>query len=945
MKNPIAWMAENSIAANLTMIVLVVGGLLFSTKVQQEVFPAFDLDQVQVSVSYPGASPAEVEQGILLSIEDRVAGVDGVDEVRSQALEGVGSVTVELLAGVNKNKVLQDIKNEIDRILTFPEEAEEPTVRLIERKRQVVSVILHGDLPARTLRQGGSRARDDLIRLEEVTLVELGASRPLEIAIEVPTERLRALGLTLGEIAATIRTSAIDLPGGEVRAEGGEVLLRTVERRDFASEFENIDIVSRSDGTTVKLSDIAVLKDGFAEEDVEAVFNGEPALRLIVYRVGDETPIETSDAVQSYVAELSESLPAGVSVTLWDDKSESYRARIDLLSRNALMGLGLVLLLLGLFLDPRTAFWVTLGIPISVVGAFLIFPSTGATINMVSLFAFIVTLGIIVDDAIMVGENVVEMRERGMTPLQAAIEGAKDIAGPVTYAVLTNIIAFLPLFFVPGTMGKVFKQIPAVVVAVFAISLIESLFVLPAHLSHGKGDDNWFWRVLGKPQKAFGRWLDKFTKGAYAPVLDLALGSRYVAPAAGIAMLLVCGGLIGGRFLKLGFFPRIDSDVVNATARLPFGAPIAESRDVRRQLLEAAWRAESALGDEGLLRGLYAEIGAGGTVGNTLKVEAALIPPEERPAVGGGDYSRLWRREAAGIAGLEALSFDATTGPGRSKAIDVELSHPETDVLELAAADLSATISEYAGIDDLDDGLASGKRQLSLKIAPSARSLGISARDLAAQVRDSFYGAEALRQQRGRNEIKVLVRLPEEERSTLHTVEELLLRTQDRGEVPLSAAATVEEGISYTKIDRRAGRRTASVTAEVDRRVTSPDEILEDLRAGALPDLVARYDGLSWSLEGEQKERMESVVALGYGLLAALFAIFAMLAIPLRSYSLPLIVLSGAPFGVIGALLGHLLLGYTVSLMTMFGVIALTGVVVNDSLVLIVTAKRLRDEG
>lgn len=945
-RGPIAWMARNSIAANLAMFILLVGGGLLATRVTQEVFPAFDLDQVLVRVPYPGASPAEVEQGILLSVEDQIRGIDGVKKVTSQATEALGTVTAELIAGADKSKALQDIKNEIDRIITFPEEAEEPVVSLSDRKRKVMSVLVHasgeGVVPEASLRSLAERIRDTLIGEPGITLVELGAVRGYEIAVEIPQAELRDGGYTLPGIANTIRRAALELPAGEVTTSAGQVLLRTQERRDLASEFADLPILSGADGSRVRIGDIGTVTDTFSEDDIEATFNGKDAIELIVYRIGTETPISVAEATVNALKTLRPDLPDTVGLTVWDDQSQRYRDRLDLLGRNAMIGLGLVLLLLGLFLEPRVAFWVTMGIVISVVGSFLVFPATGATINMVSLFAFIVTLGIIVDDAIIVGENIFELRERGVPALEAAIHGAREIAAPVVFAVLTNIIAFMPLFFVPGATGKIFLQIPAVVVSVFTISLVESLFILPAHLAHAPKPGP-IARILGAPNRAVTRWFDRFSEGTFAPLVTAALRARYFVPALGVASLIVAFGVVRGGMIRSSFLPQIDADVVTVTARLPVGVPIEKTREVRAKLEESARRAADKLQD-GLLTGIYAQIGERGGQANTLTLKASLAPPDER-VVGGIGFSEAWREATGAIAGVDAVSFVATAlGPG-GKAIDIQLTGPDQQQLETAARELGVRMKEYAGVTDIDDGTASGKRQLSFKLTPEGQSLGLDAADVAAQVRGAFFGAEALRQQRGRNEVKVLVRLPKDERSQLSTVEDLVLRTPRGGEVPLSVAATIEEGRSYTTIDRRNGQRIIAITGDVDRKVADANVILAEARTAVLDDLTARYDGLGYSFEGEQETRRESLVALGVGLVFAMIAIFAMLAIPLKSYTLPLIVLSGAPFGVIGALLGHLILGYGVSLMSFFGIIALTGVVVNDSLVLIVTANRYREEG
>jgi multidrug efflux pump subunit AcrB len=951
-RGAVAWMARNHVAANLLMALFILGGLAFATQVKQEVFPEFEIDQISVTVPYPGASPEEVEQGILLSIEDAVRGLDGVKEITSTASEGSGFVAVELQVSADRGKALQDVKNAIDRIRSFPEEAERPTVSIAQVRNRVVSLYISGDVDPRTLRELAERVRDDLIGRDGITLVELGAVPRLEIAIEVPERELRALGLTLADIARTIRASAVELPAGGVKTGRGEVLLRTQERRDFGQDFADIPVATTPDGTRVLLGDIARIRDGFEDTDQETFFNGLPAVRVDVFRVGDETPIGVSDVVADYVRETAPTMPAGIELTSWDDRSRAFRDRMQLLLKNAFLGLILVLLLLGLFLEPRLAFWVTLGIPISILGSFLFLPFT-------SLFAFIITLGIIVDDAVVMGENIFARRQEGMGTLQAAMLGAREITPPIVFAVLTNIAAFMPLLFVPGTSGKLFGQIPAVTIAVFTVSLIESIFILPSHLSH-RGADTLFWRIAGTPSRLFGAGLEWSIRMIYAPSLRLLLRWRYATAAAGLAMLILSGAMVAAGMVKFNFLPRIEGDTVTVQATLPFGSPIEQSRAVQAQLVAAAREVvagvaeESGRDPESLIEGIATTIGSlpsgggpgsaggpGGGGSHLVAVQVALVPGGDRP-LGGVAFADRWRQRTGTIPGLESLNFRAQIGAGGNEAIAVELSHRDIAVLDRAAADLAGTLGTYAGVIDIDDGVAAGKPQLDFTIRPEARSLGVTASDIAGQLRAAFYGVEALRQQRGRNEVRVMVRLPEDERRTLNTLQQMVIRPAGGGEMPLGQAVDVTEGRSYTRITRIDGRRVKSVTADVEDRTANAQEVIADLGTNELPALAARYPGLSHRFAGEQTERRDSLGSLLIGFPLAMLAIYALLAVPFRSYLQPLLVMAAIPFGAIGAVLGHVLLGYGLSIISMFGIIALAGVVVNDSLVLVYTANRLR---
>ena len=703
------------------------------------------------------------------------------------------------------------------------------------------------------------------------------------------------------------------------------------------------------------MQEIASIQETFEETNQEAFFNGYPAIRVDIFRMGTQTPIEISDQVRDYAKTLREDLPKGVQIAVWGDSSEIYRDRIYLLARNAFLGLILVLLLLGLFLEPKLAFWVTVGIPISIIGSFLFIPLYGASINMVSLFAFIVTLGIIVDDAVVVGEIIYQKREKGVPFLQAAVEGAKEIAGPVTFAVLTNIAAFMPLFFIPGVMGKIFIQIPSIVVSVFLISLIESLFVLPAHLTHPKSN-SLFWRTLTYPSLFFEKLLKSFIRTIYTCILKFVLRHRYLTVTFGVSILIVALGVVGGGIIQFSFLPRVDNDLVSAQAVMPFGIPIETSQKVQKQMVNAAKKVIQENGGD-ISRGVYTQIGTmlreggppidqqrGGPGSHLIGVQVFLVPTDQRKISGVG-FANAWREATGDITGLQSIVFNATIGSTGGKPVDIELSHSSVETIESAAVELAEELKGYAGVTDINSGVSLGKPQYNFKITPEARSLGITSQDLANQVRWSFYGAEALRQQRGRNEIKVMVRLPEQERKRLATVEELILRSNTGGEIPLSVAADVTEQRAYTMIRRSEGRRVISVTADVDENIANANEIIDNITKTDLPELLDRYPGLSYTLEGQQREQSESLETMAYGFMFALIAIYALLAIPFKSYIQPLIVMTSIPFGIIGAIIGHLLLGYELSIISILGIVALSGVVVNDSLVLIVTTNRFRADG
>ncbi len=951
MNGAIRWLAANHVAANLLMLVFIVGGIIMGTDIKQEVFPEVSLDTIQVSVAYPGAGPEEIEDGILLQIEDTLTEVDGVREIKATASEGMGTVSAVLRTGEDADLLLQDVKTAIDRIITFPADAEEPVITKLLNRREVISVVIYGEASERSLRERAEQIRDELLEFDDITQVSLGGVRPYEISIEIPEKNLRRYNLTLSQVAASIRSASLDLPAGKVKTQGGEILLRTKERKYYGPQYADIVVVSDPDGTRVRLSDIATVRDTFRETDEFARFDGKPAAMVKIYRVGDQKPTEISATVQQYVERKEQELPPSLGIATWNDTSEMLESRMNLLIKNATIGLVLVFLILGLFLEIRLALWAMLGIPISFLGAMLFMPAMDVSINMISLFAFIMALGIVVDDAIVVGENIYEHRQMGKPFLRAAIDGALEVGRPVVFAILTTVIAFLPLVFVAGMMGKFIKAIPLVVISILLISLIECLFVLPAHLALGaprpaaRGLLGW----IDHNRRAFGKGLERFVHGPYKRLLALCLRYRYATLAASIAGLLLCVGLVGGGFVKFLFMPKVDGDVILVDLQMPLGTPVETTARIQKLILERGYEVVADYDaqrpeDDGILRNIYAVIGATldqggpnpaeGSSGAHLANIAMFLQPSEERGIPATEIGNRWREKVGDIPGIENLTFKSNLVMLGAN-IDVQLAHNDFSVLAGASQRLRDALAAYPGVKDITDNYAAGKREFTLTLTPEARTLGVTEEDLGRQVRAAFYGAEALRLQRGRNEVKVMVRYPEEDRRSLWNFEDLRIRTPEGGELPLDRAAFVEQGRGYSQIHRTDRRRVINVTADVDENAGNPKEILADLQATTLQTLKADYPGLSFDLAGEEKERRESVGSMKKGFLLALFAIYAMLAIPFRSYSQPLLIMFAIPFGIVGAILGHLIMGFDLTILSMFGIVALSGVVVNDSLLLI----------
>ena len=935
-RGPIAWMVHNRVTPDLLMFVLLLGGLFMAGQVKQEVFPEFALDQVLVAVPYPSASPEEIEQGIVLAIEEAVRPLDGVKELLSVAAEGNATVMIEVEQGGDAERLYQDVQQAVARIRTLPQDAEEPQISVATRRREVLTVLLHGDAEEWVLRDLAEQARDRLLQEPDITQVEFAGARAYEIHVEVPEANLRRYGLTLDGIARLIDATAVDLPGGSVDTSAGEILVRMKERRDWAHQFAEIPVVTTAQGSVVRLSDIARVAEGFEDASRVASYDGRRAIALSVFRVGDETPVRVSSAVRSALEDLAPQLPPGIETAVQDDRSEVYGQRLTLLVKNAAIGLLLVLALLGLFLEPKLAFWVTMGIPTAFLGSLLFLPFLGVTINMISLFAFLIALGIVVDDAIVSGENVFELRERGVDATTASIAGARGVSMPIAFSILTNVVAFLPLYFIPGIFGKIWTAIPVVVTVVFLLSWVESLLVLPSHLAHARPVRL---AALERVRSGFQRRFTAFVEERYAPFLAACVRRRYLTVAVGLAVWMpVVAYALSGR-MGIVLMPQVEADRAEAVARLPYGSSDAAVERVRAQLLRGAGEVAAAHGGDALVRGAFALIEQ-----NLVEIDVYLTPPGVRP-LPTSEVARLWRDATGPLPGVQSVRFSSESGgPGAGAGITVELSHRDVDVLDRAGVALAASLGQFGSVRDVDDGYTPGKPQLDFRLRPEGRSLGLTSSEVARQVRNAFYGAEALRQQRARSEVRVKVRLPEAERASEHTLEQLLIRTPAGTDVPLAEVAEAERGRAYTQIARRDGRRTVTVTGDL----ISADEVnqvIAALRSEVLPALVRDFPGLGWSFEGRQAEMRDSLSALGKGFLVALAVMYALLAVPFGSFVQPLIVMAAIPFGVVGAVLGHLLMGYSLSVISMMGMIALSGVVVNDSLVMIDYANQRRREG
>ncbi len=984
MSRAIAWFARNHVAANLLMMLMLIGGFVSLPQIEQRTFPEIDVDVIAINVVYLGAAPEEVEQGVCVRIEEEIYGIEGIEEITSSAAEGACGVSAEIMSDYPIDRALSEIKNAVDSITTFPEETEKPTVSHVEVNNTAIAVVVTADASERSLKVYGERIRDSISSLPDVTQVKLKNARDYEISIEVSEETLRRHGLTFDEVVAAVRRGSLDRPGGSIKTTGGEILLRTKGQAYVGEEFERIVLRTEPDGTRLLLSDVATVVDGFDTDDLISTFDGTPAVTITAYRVGDQKVIDLVETVRAHLKELAEFMPEGISMTVWDDQSEVLKNRLAILIANGIGGFVLVFVLLALFLRLKLAIWVSIGVPLSIMGALFLFPFADVSIDVISLFAFIMVLGLLVDDAVVVGENVHRHQEAAEDPLEAAINGAREVSVPVIFGVLTTIAAFFPMIYAPGGFSTIFSVIGVSACLCLFFSVIESQLVLPAHLGHMKPSESSDVLREGTVQ---ARWktfqtrmstsLTRLANERYRPLLDRALANRYSVIAAGIAVLVIAlttavAG-IGPAKMNFSFFPPIESDFVTASLTMPQGTPIEYTERAARDILDAAYRTKDELDEEGyevdgesLVTHVLFSVGqqpnagdrgpgdpAGASGSHLAEVRIAIQSGDDRP-ISAAEIKRRWRANTPAIPDVVELSFNAAFFDA-GDPIDIQLRSNDVDDLVAAATRLKAELAKQAGVSDISDSFRAGKRELKLDILPAAQTLGLTLDDLSRQVRQAFYGEEAQRIQRGRDDIRVMVRYPDEYRRSLADLDDLRIRTPDGGEVPFYAVAKAELGRGFATIKRADRNRVIHVNADVDVEKVAPNDIIAALEREFFPILLADYPGMSYVLEGEQSEQIESFAGLLTNYMIALCAIYALLAIPLRSYVQPLIIMAVIPFGLVGAIVGHWVMyigrelftdqTFNFSMMSIFGVVALTGVVVNSSLVLVHYINERRDAG
>ncbi|MES2595710.1 MAG: efflux RND transporter permease subunit [Verrucomicrobiota bacterium] len=954
----INWFARNHVAANLLMLAVMVAGIwtLWKEKIPLEVFPEMPSRMISVTVPYPASAPEEVEEMIVMKIEEAVQQVGGIKHIYSNAGSNGGTVTIECEEKSNPRQILEDVKIHLDAIPNFPELAEKPTIQLDDSFQSVITVVLAADMAERDLRRLGEQVRDEISALPGISHANIGGVRSYEIAIEIPEATLRKYGLNLERISAAIRSSAVDLPAGVVQTEAGDVSIRTRGRAYSGEDYARIVILTRPDGTKVTLGEIALIQDGFNENPLMARLNGQRCMVVNVMREGGQNAINIAEGVKEYVESSRKRMPDGVHIEYWNDRSKIVKGRISLLLQNAQSSLILIFLCVGLFLRLDAVFWVAVGMAASFLGAIALMPYLDITINISSLFGFILVLGIVVDDAIVISEHVDTLRQQGMSPLDAAIEGTKQMAVPITFGVLTTVVAFLPMAIGGGDFGRMFQPIAIIFIVVMLIALVETKIILPSHLAHpvpflsGTSD------ILYPVHRWSERTLKRFVDSIYRPSLRWCVHHRYIMLSIFFGGICILGGYFFSGRIPWTTFPRVASERIEARLTMLDGTPFEVTDGHIQRIHEAAEQMRKEyVGPDGrpVIRHIIATTGttrmtssgsSSSASSHIGEVTLETYGPEERSLqVNTLDMANDLRKRIGPIVGAEELNFRAEIGRG-GDPIDIQLSGTNPDELLELSDKIKAQLSTRAGVFDVSDSLDTGRNEIQLRLKPEAQAMGVTVNDLARQVRQAFFGDEVQRIQRGRNEVKVMLRYPKADRKNLATLETMRVRTSTGLEIPFARVASAKVGKSFTSIKRVDRRRAMNITADVDKATTNPAVVRSEM-IPFLDELLSHHPHVNWSFEGEARAERESAAEGWWALGIVVLGLYSLMAIPFKSYSQPIVVLLVVPFGIVGGTLGHVFHGMPLSLMSVCGFLAVSGVIVNDTLVLVDRINQLRDEG
>ena len=934
-KGIIAWFARNGVAANLLMIILICGGIFSAFLINKEIFPSIELNIIRISVGYPGAAPQEIEEGINIKIEEAVQDISGIKKIKSVAGDGYGNITIEVNDNYDPQKVLDEAKLRIDAIATFPANIEKPDIYQIKPQNSVIWVSVYGDISATEMKEIAKNVRNDITSLPAVTRAELAGVRDYEISIELSEAKLREYGLTFSQVAQAVQKSSIDLPGGSIRAEDGDILLRTKGQAYTGSEFANIVVSSKPDGSRILLSQVAIIKDGFEERLEYTRFNGKQAAIIEIISIDKQNALAISEQVKAYIKDHRKTLPASVKLDTWGDMTHYLKGRLNMMLSNMFYGALLVFFILALFLNLKLAFWVIMGIPVCFLGTLLFMPLEpfSLSINLLTLFAFILVLGIVVDDAIVIGESAYSEIEQKGYSTNNVILGAQKVAIPATFGVLTTIAAFMPMLMVSGTQGVIWQSIGVVVVLCLAFSLVESKLILPAHLARIKPEDpNKKLSFWGKKKHLFNQKVQYLIQHKYRSFIGTCIKQRYNVLALFVGVLILTVALVASGKVRWIFFPDIPSDFIRINLDMEEGSSEKNTLSVVQNIEDALYRMNDSMEKEygsPVVKHSFINMNSR----TSAFILAELTKGEDR-TIDGVAIADAWRNSLPEMLSVSQLDFSASTN-NSSSAISFRLESDNFEELSEAAESLKNTLRNYNGLYDISDNFSSGNIEIRLKIKPEAESLGLTLSDLARQVRYGFYGYEAQRILRNKEEVKVMVRYPLEQRRTIGHLENMQIRTPQGIAVPFSSVADIEIGQSFSSIVRVNNQRSITITADANKNIIEPSKVVREIQKEFMPKLLEKYPDITSSLDGESLDERETIISLLQGFFFAIFTIYALMAIPLKSYSQPLIIMSVIPFGIIGALIGHLILDISISILSMMGIIALAGVVVNDSLILV----------
>jgi len=936
-KGIIAWFANNPVAANLLMLIIMAVGIGSSFNIQRAMFPTLDIEMIYINAPYPSAAPEEVEKGVVLKIEEAINDVDGIKRVESDSYESYAMMWIEPHEGTDLSRLLDDIQSRVDAIPHFPAEAEKPIISQPEILFPALTVQISGDLNERSMKAIADEIRLELLAYPEISAAEVLGARDYEIGIEISEQQLREYHLTLGDVANIISRSSLDLPAGSVQTENGDIMLRTLGQAYVQQDFEAIVLKTWPDGTRLLLGDIATVDDGFVDSRGFSTFNGKYSLGINVFAMGKQDIIETAEAAKRYVAEKQAQLPDGAKLEIWWDSTYYLEGRLGMMMKNLAVGALLVFVILALFLEIKLAFWVMLGIPVCFLGAMALIntPYIDASLNLISIFGFILVLGIVVDDAIIMGESAYTEQELHGHSVESIVNGVYKVATPATFGVLTTIVAFTPTLFIDGIFGAFPEACGWVVILCLTFSLVESKWILPAHLAHSKPTRNRLLLQVDHVQEAINRWLNGFEENRYRPLMQRCVANRYITLAFFLSLLVLCGGLLSGGVVRTVLSPDMPGEFLEMELRMSPGTPEERTLQVITEISQALQQIDedyqAKAGNKGKL---VAHMGVYGFDRINGRIDVELTKEDQR-SLSTREIEQRWRDRIGKVHGADVVAISNSDGPNFGPSVAFDLMHKDLNTLSMAAADLEEAMTHYAGLYDIRNGASDMADEFHLDILPEAEALGLTRYDLASQVRHAFYGAEAQRVQRGIDEIKVMVRYPRADRENINSLNSMFIRTPEGDEVPFETVATANVRQGLLKATRINFQRAVEITAEADKSLVEPDQVIRDIEDKVIPQLLQKYPGLDYSVSGLAEEEAKMAISMGIGFALALFGIYALLAIPTHSYLQPLIIMGVIPFGVIGAVVGHWLTGHAISMMSVMGLIALSGVVVNDSLILV----------